>query len=66
VGLAGGEPVVRRIAVLCGFLDPLIFMTGHGSVASAAEAAETFTSLLGLARASAPADTRLFHTYSAE
>jgi hypothetical protein len=61
VGL-GGEPVVRRIAVLCGFRDPLIFMTGHGSVASAEEAAENFTSLLGSARASAPADPRLFRT----
>ena len=61
VGL-GGELVVRRIAALCGFTDPLIFMTGNGSVASAAEAADNFATLLDTARAAAPSDTRLFPT----
>ena len=61
VGL-GGELVVRRIAALCGFKDPLIFMAGNGSVASAAEAADNFATLLDTARAAAPSDTRLFPT----
>eukprot|EP00326_Haptolina_ericina_P024769 CAMPEP_0181185108 /NCGR_PEP_ID=MMETSP1096-20121128/9328_1 /TAXON_ID=156174 ORGANISM="Chrysochromulina ericina, Strain CCMP281" /NCGR_SAMPLE_ID=MMETSP1096 /ASSEMBLY_ACC=CAM_ASM_000453 /LENGTH=706 /DNA_ID=CAMNT_0023273923 /DNA_START=129 /DNA_END=2251 /DNA_ORIENTATION=- len=59
VGL-GGEPVVKRLATLNGFTEPLIFMSGPGSVASAGEAADNFTMLLDAARASAPTDARLF------
>jgi hypothetical protein len=51
----GGEVIIRRLAGLAYNPDPIIFLVGPGSLATAKEAGADFTSILHEARAAIPA-----------
>jgi hypothetical protein len=51
----GGDVIIRRLASLAWNPDPIIAMTGPGSLTTAKEAGADFASILGEARAAIPA-----------